>query len=195
MVAEIRERGQRHDRWVSWIVIALFLVALILGWVVKATAESRYVTYNENGIQLRYPEGWIKLQADPPVVVQVADKVTGARTALTLERRPLPTDAPRPLAAVQQALTLVRGANWMAYRVLETTESVSIGGRTATHVAFAYVDTNPNPNMETTPVVIRGEDYLIPDGDQVYVFTLVTPETSYAQGQRYLKDFVQSFQK
>lgn len=195
MVVDIRERGQRHDRWVSWIVIALFLVALILGWVVKAMAESRYIAYNEAGIQTRYPEGWIKLQVEPPAVLQVADKVTGVRTALTLERRPLPTAAPKPLQALQQALTLERGRDWMAYRVLETEEAVSIAGRTAMHITFAYVDTNPNPFMETTPVVMRGEDYLIPDGDQVYVFTLTTPEANYAGAQRYLKDFVQFFQK
>jgi len=195
MVADIRTQAQRRDRWVSWVVIALFLVALLLGWVVKGLAESRYVTYDQGGIKTRYPEGWVKLQAEPPALLQVADQVAGTRTTLTLEQRPLPTNASRPLSALQQALTLERGSSLMAYRILETQESVSIGGRTAMHVTFAYVDTNPNPFMETTPVVMRCEDYLIADGDKVYVFTLTAPETNYAQGQRYLKDFVQSFQK
>ena len=194
MVADVRTRAQRRDRWVSWIVIALFLLALILGWVVKALAESRYVTLNEGSVQVRYPEGWIKLDVEPPALVQVADKVTGVRTTLALEQRPLPPVS-RPLAALHQALTLFRGQNWMAYRVLGIEESVEIGGRTAMHVTFAYVETSPDPFRETTPVVMSGEDYLIPDGDQVYVFTLTTPESNYAQSQRYLKDFVRSFQK
>jgi hypothetical protein len=195
MVTDVRAQAQRHDRWVSWVVIALFVVALVLGWVVKTLAESRYISYNEAGIQTRYPEGWIKLQAEPPAVLQVADKVAGARTTLTLERRPLPGEAPRPLQAVQQTIALERGRNWMAYRVLETEESVLIAGREAMHITFAYVDANPNRFMETTPVVMRGEDYLIPDGNQAYVFTLTAAEAEYAGAQRYLRDLVQFFQK
>lgn len=186
---------RRRDRWVSWIVIALFVVALLLGWVVKVVAENRYVTYSDGTIQVRYPEGWIKLQAESPVLFQAADKPTGVRTALTIEQRPLPTGATRPLAMVLQTLTMERGSNWMAYRVLETEEGVTIAGWTATHVAWSYVETNPNPFMETTPVVMRGADYLVPNGDQVYIFTVAAPESDYAQAQRYLEDFVRSFQK
>jgi hypothetical protein len=194
MVADTRAKTQRRDRWVSWFVIALFVIALLLGWIVKAVAENRYVSYSDGTIQVRYPEGWIKLQAESPVLLQVADKPTGVRTSLTIEQRPLPPDASRPLALVQQTLTLERGSNWMAYRVLETEEGVTIGKWTATHTSFSFVETNPNPFMETVPVVMRGEDYLVPNGDQVLVFTLAAPESNYAQAQRYLNDFVRSFQ-
>lgn len=195
MVADIRAQAQRRDRWVSWIVIAVFVIALLLGWVVKAVAENRYVAYSDSAIHVRYPEGWIKLKAEAPAIFQVADKPTGVRTAMAIEQRPLPPGAERPLALVIQTVTMERGTNWMAYRVLETEEGVAIGGQTATHVSFAYVDTNPNPFMETTPVVMRGEDYLIPSGDQVHIFTVTAPESSYAQAQQHLKDFVRSFYK
>lgn len=193
MVADTRAQTQRRDRWVNWIVIALFVVALLLGWVIKAVAENRYVAYSDSAIQVRYPEGWIKLKTEAPVLFLVADKPTGVRTSLAIEQRPLPPNAARPLALVLQAVTLERGTSWMAYRVLETEEGVTIGGQTATHLSFAYVETNPNPFMETTPVVMRGEDYLIPRGEQVYILTVVAPESNYTQAQRYLQDFVRSF--
>lgn len=195
MVADTRAKVQRRDRWVSWIVIALFVAALLLGWVIKAVAENRYVSYSDGTIQVRYPEGWIKLQTESPVIFQAADKPSGARTALTIEKRPLPTSAARPLSLVRQTLTMERGSSWMAYRVLETEEEVAIAGWTATHVSFAYVETNPDPFKETVPVVMRGADYLVRDGDHVLVFTVAAPESDYAQAQQYLEDFVRSFQK
>jgi hypothetical protein len=195
MVADTRTKVQRRDRWVSWIVIVVFVVALILGWVVKTVAENRYVDYSDGTIQVRYPEGWILLEVESPVIFQAADKPTGVRTALIIEQRPLATSAARPLSVLLQTLTLERGSSWMAYRVLETQEGVTIAGWTATHVAFSYVETNPNPFMETVPVVMRGADYMIPDGEQVLIFTVVAPESEYDQAQRYLEDFVRSFQK
>ena len=195
MVADMHVKAQRRDRWVSWIVIALFVLALLLGWVVKAVAESRSTTYSEGTFQVRYPEGWLRLEPEAPAIFQAADKPSGARTALTVEKRPLAPNTNRPLGVVLQALAMERGSNWMAYRVLETEEGVVIGGWEATHVSFAYVETNPNPFMETTPVVMRGEDYLIPAGDQAYIFTVTAPESNYDQAQRYLKDLVRSFQK
>ena len=196
MAEDIRARAQRHDRWVSWIVLAVFVIALILGWVVKTIAESRTATYDDGTVHIHYPDGWFKAQAEAPALLQVEDKwARPFRTTLTLEQRPLPPNTAKPLALVVQTLSLDRGRNLTGYRVLETEESVPIGSYTALHVIFAYVETNPDPFMETVPVVMRGEDYLVPDGDQVYVFTLTAAEANYDQAQRTLQDFVRSFEK
>ncbi len=196
MVEDIRARAQRRDRWVSWIVVAIFVIALVLGWVVKTLAESRTVAYDDGAIRIHYPAGWFKAQATAPALLQVEDKwARPFRTTLTLERRPLPPDVGKPLALLQQTLTLERARNLTAYRVLETEESVVIGRYAAMHVTFAYVESNPDPFMETMPVVIHGEDYIVPDGDQAYVFTLTAAEDNYAQAQRFLQNFVRSFEK
>lgn len=193
---DTRARAQRRDRWVSWIVLGILVIALILGWVVKTLAESRTITYNDGAIRIQYPDGWFKAQASAPALLQVEDKwARPFRTTLRLEKRPLSPDAPKPLALLQQTLTLERARNLTAYRVLETEESVPIGSYTALHVTFAYVETNPDPFMETVPVVMHGEDYIIPDGNQAYVFTLTAAEANYAQAQRSLQNFVRSFQK
>ena len=193
MVADIRAQAQRRDRWVSWIVIAVFIVSLLLGLVIKAVAQSPAETYDGGTFRVRYPAGWTKLTADAPVVLEVADRVAGLRTTLTLERR-AGTDAQGALGTIQTGLETSRKRTLNSYVRLSADTEARIGiYDQAIHVTFAYVDFDPN--KQTAPVVIRGEDYLIAIGGEVYIFTVTTPETDYAQAQRYLKDFVRSFQK
>jgi len=191
MIAEIRARAQQHDRLVDWLVVAMIVVALLTGWGVKTAAEGRTVVAEAGGLQLRYPAGWLRVNAEPPVLLQAEEWLGPARSTITVERRPLPP-VQNPLRAVQQTLTLERARTWTAYRTLETEEGASVAGRTATRVAFTYVEINPNPYLATMPVVMYGEDYLIQVGQDVYVVTLTAAEASYGRVQRALAAVVRS---
>ena len=192
MVAEVHARAQRRDRWVSWIVVGVVVVALLLGWLVKTAAEGRAVSYEVDGTRVRYPVGWMRATVQPPVLLQVEDRLAPSfRTTLTLQRRPVPQSG-RPLAAVQQNLALERARTWTAYRVLGVQEAATIEGRTGMRVTFAYVETNPDPFLETVPVVMHGEDFLLPVGNGVYVVTLTAAEANYAQAQKHLRTLVRS---
>ncbi len=194
MTTEIRVQAQRRDRWVSWIVIAVFVIALAGGWVVKVVAEGRTQEYNQGGFQVRYPDGWVKADVEPPVVLRVVDKLAAPfPSSLILESRPMP-QAEKPAAGVQQDLAMERGRNWYAFRVLEKEEAVTIAGRTAMHTTFAYVETNPNPFLETVPVVMLGEDYIFSGQDRVYVVTLTAAEGNYEQVKGALQSFMSSLQ-
>jgi hypothetical protein len=191
MVAEIRAQAQQHDRLVSWIVVALFIAALLAGWGVKAAAEGRTVAVEAGGLQFRYPAGWVKAGAEPPVLFQAEEWLAPARTAIVVQRRPMPA-VQNPLRAVQQTLSLERARLWTAYRTLETDEAAIVARRTAMRVTFAYVETNPNPYLQTVPVVMHGEDYLIPMGSDVYIVTLTAAEANYARAQKALQSVVRS---
>ncbi|MGQ9553604.1 MAG: hypothetical protein ACUVWR_05780 [Anaerolineae bacterium] len=195
MVAEIRTRARRRDRWVSWIVFALVVVALLLGWGVKAAAEGRTVLQEVEGVRVRYPAGWVKASVQPPLLLQVEQLVAPFRTTLTLQRRPLPPEAANPLSAIQQALALERARSLTAYRVLSIEEAVSIGGRTGMRVTFAYVETHPNPFLETAPVVMHGEDYLFQAGNEAQIVTLTAAEANYARARKGLLVLVRSLPK
>jgi hypothetical protein len=169
----------RRDRWVNWLVVAVFLVALVIGWGVKSAAESRAVRCEAGNMVLSCPAGWVRAKVEPPVILRVEERVAPFRSAISLEERPLPKDMPKPLLAVQQALTLER-AGWVAYRILSVEEAMPVGKRTAMRVTFAYVETNPNPFLETLPVVMHGEDYILPAGeDKVQVATFVAAQENY----------------
>lgn len=194
MSKETRILAQRHDRWVDLIVIALVVVALALGWVVKTVAEGRTVAVEVSGLHLRYPAGWLRLDAQPPVLLQVQDGLArGLATTLTLQRRPLPTGAAQPLALIQQSLALERGSQWAAYRVLQLQDSVSVGGRKGMRITFAYVETNPDPFLVTVPVVMRGDDLLFVQDDQAYIFTLTSAEANYGRSQGALLAIIRSW--
>ncbi|MBN1484041.1 MAG: hypothetical protein JXA37_04915 [Chloroflexia bacterium] len=198
-MTEVHAKAQRRDRWVTWIVIAVFVVAMILGWAVKSAAENSTVDYAAEGVQLSYPKGWLRAKVEAPLLLHVQDQqATPAPSSLMLQRQPLSTGMGEGgLSAVQQALSLERGRQWVAYRVLESEEKVSIAGHEAKHVVFAYVETTPNPFLVTEPVVMLGEDYIImaKDGSNAYVFTLTAAKENYEHVQDLLTDLVRSFQE
>jgi len=193
MSEDLHALAKRHDRWVNITVIAVFAVALLLGWRVKAAAENRAVEVQVEDLKLRYPEGWVRAEVEPPLVLQVQDRMArGFATTLSVQRRPLPPDLPKPLAAVHQTLNLERARLWNGYRELAE-EPVTVDGRAGTRVTFAYVETNPNPFLQTLPVVMRGEDYLFQQDDQAYVFTLTAAEPNYGRAHQALLVLAQSW--
>ncbi len=192
MWEQMRLRSQRRDRWVSWAVVGLVVVALLLGWLVKVAAEGRTIAYKAEGLSLRYPSGWVRANVEAPTLLRVEDRTaTPFRTTLMLQRLPMP-QGNRPVAAVQQGLALERGRTWIAYRVLSVEEPATVEGRTGMRVTFAYVEPNHNPFLETVPVVMEGEDFLLPAGDQVYVATVTAAEENFARALRHLRTLVQS---
>ena len=195
MDPEMRERGQRHDRWASLAVIGVFVLALILGWIVKVSAERQTVAYETDGLHLYYPANWVRLDVQPPMLLQVEDRWANPfHTTLTLERRLVMPDVDNTLDFLEKVKALDRGRNWTAYRMLGMEKNVSIGGSTGIRVTFAYVETNVDPFVETAPVVVYGEDYMLPMGNQVYIATLTADEAHYSQGQKAMQALLRSLE-
>jgi hypothetical protein len=65
---------------------------------------------------------------------------------------------------------LERAQHLTAYRVLEQTP-VTLSGRSAYRVTFAYVDAS---RVDAAPVVYQGVDYYFAEGDRTIVVTLET---------------------
>lgn len=193
MDVSIRERGRRRDRWSSWVVILLVIVALALGWVVKTLAEGRTTPFEGDGVQARYPAGWVQVEAEYRVLLRVEDRwATPFRTSLTLQEAPLSPGSDKPLGVVQQMMSLERGQSWSMYRVLDIERSASGDG--AMRVTFSYVEGNLSLFQETLPVVMLGEDRLVVRGESCYVVTLTSAQANYAQAQRQLARFVRSLE-
>jgi hypothetical protein len=193
MTEEMIERGRRRDRLINWILVGLLVVALLGGWALKASAEGRTTAFIRDTLQVRYPTGWLQAKTQLPVLFQAEDRgASPVATTLAVERQPLAVGMENPLAVVQQNMAFDR-AGLNSYRVLEVQTDFAIGGRTGMHVTFAYVDNNPNPFLQTLPVVIQGEDYLFLEGDFAYVFTLTAAQENYAQVRHLLDDLVRSW--
>lgn len=195
MEAESRNRALRADRWSSLAVVLVTIVALALGWALKASAEGRTTVTEAGGLRIAYPAGWVKTSAEAPIILQVEKLVSPARTTLTLQRRPVTAEAASPLSSVHQALTLERGRTWTAYRVLSVEPSSAVPGRDALEVTFAFVETNPNPFLTAAPVVMLGQEYLFAVDQSVQVVTVTAAETNLSRAARDLRTFLRSSPK
>jgi len=187
--------AQRRDRWSSAAIVALTVVALLLGWAVKAAAEGRTSVYEADGMRIAYPAGWVRASSDTPVLLQVEKPVSPARTTLSLQRRPVTAETANPLSAVHQALTLERGRGWTAYRVLNVGPSAAVPGREALEVTFAFVETKANPFLSAAPVVMLGQEYLFAVDQAVQVVTLTAAEDNFGGAVKDLKSFLRSSPK
>jgi len=195
MNREVQDRAQRRDRWVDVVVTGLFVVALVLGWGLKSSAEARAVSFSGDGITAQYPAGWVQAKTDMPVLFQAEDRLaTPFRTTISVQRQPLPSDDENALATVHSTMVLDRGPRLTAFRVLHTRDGVTVGGRSGMQVRFAYVENNPNPFLETLPVVVEGEDFLFTVGDQAYVVTLTAAEVNFDGMEGMLDRFVRTLQ-
>ncbi len=195
MNREVQERAQRRDRWVDVVVVGVFAVALALGWGLKTSAEARAVSFAGDAITAQYPAGWVQAKTELPVVFQVEDRLaTPFRTTIAVQRLPLPADGVNALATVHSTMVLDRGTQWTAFRVLNTSAEAVVGGRSGMLATFAYVENNPNPFLETLPVVMEGEDFLFAVGDQAYVVTLTAAEANFDRMKGALERFVQALQ-
>jgi hypothetical protein len=196
--AQVRSRARRRDRWVSWLVLGLFLLALVVGAVLKTLAESRSVEYRGDGFRLNYPAGWVRRTSlQPPYLFQVEDLgAAPTRTTVTVQRRPLPQHD--PLGVVWRDLSIERksdGQHWAGYRELSLESNAQLDGRTVLHTTFAYVEMEPDPFQLSLPVVMHGEDYLFVGRAGVYILTLTAAEENYDRDRGLFLALARSFRE
>jgi len=194
----------RRDRWANWAatsswgVVVLVAVALILGLVLREVVLSRTIPFTANaGISGDCPADWVREAADKQhpgddPLLRVRDPRGGEfDTTLELRSRPLVTGAEAVL--VLDALALERAGQVAAYKALKT-EQVVVGGETATRRTFTYVHVDSNPYVDRLPVVVRGVDLALRDGDRIIVVTFLAGVDDFDGHYRYFRAFTESLE-
>lgn len=184
---------QRRDRWADWVVVALVAVALLLGWVLKESVLSRTVPFNtgEAGISGRRPEGWITESGDDPLL-RARDPRGGAfDTVLELRSQPLGEGAETGQAL--DDLRWERATRLTAYQTLGARE-VLVGREALPQRTFTYVHEDTNPYTENLPVVVRGVDVALRDGDRAIVVTYLAGAEDFDADYRYFRAFLRSLE-
>ncbi len=182
---------RRRDRWADWTVFALVAVALILGWAMREAILFHTVPFTiaEAGVSGRCPATWMREAGDDPLL-RVRDPLGGEfDTVLELRSRPLAAEA-EP-AMVLDALALERAGQVTAYQPLST-DRVLVGGETATRRTFTYVYVDRNPYVNRLPVVVRGTDLALRDGDRIIVVTLLAGVDDFEAYHRHFRTLVES---
>ncbi len=184
---------RRRDRWADWAVIALVVVALILGWVLREATLFRTMpfTLDDAGITGRCPANWVREMGDDPLL-QARDPLGGEfDPVLALRSRPLAAEVEAVVAL--DALALERAQRTAAYQSLDTVQ-VLVDGKVAIQRTFAYVHTDTNPYVDRLPVVVRGSDLALRDGGRVIIVTLLSGADDFEAYQRYFQTFARSLE-
>lgn len=184
---------RRRDRWADWAVIVLVAVALFLGLALREAVRSRTVpfAFPEAPVSGRCPANWVRETGDDPLL-RARDPLGGEfRTTIELRSRPLAAGA-EP-AIVLDALALERAGQVAAYRMLST-DQVLLGGQNATSRTFTYVHVDSDPYVDRLPVVVRGMDLALCEGNRVVVVTLLADADRFDANYRYLRRFIQALE-
>jgi hypothetical protein len=194
----------RRDRWADWAVIAVLLVALLLGGAVMALAQGQRETLTnaEAGLTVHYPQGWLLKAGSDDLAFQAVNPASGAFKT-TLQVRVVPilqgaegagaTGAVTPtLALVLNNLSLSRAQQTTAYRQLDMVEGEPVGGQPAMEAHYAYVHEGGGLFAQQMPVVVQGLDVVTARGDRAYVFSLLAASDAFKAAEQEFRRFLAS---
>jgi hypothetical protein len=165
-------RPLRVEGWSSvWAVVAVTVLALLAGWVVRGAVENRSRLVEEGGVTAAVPAGWMVQEGfDELRLVTWNAPVPEERYSVSV----LP-DAGAPIDAAAER-NRQRAQLLGTYRLLEEMP-VAIDGRESYRVSFAYVPTG-RPGL---PTVVEGVDYYFQQDGAVTVMSLEAPEDRFAR--------------
>lgn len=177
------------ERFADWAVLALTLLALLAGWVFKSGVENRSVSLQVSGISAQTPQGWLQVSTSGNEVLHVTNPASsGFGTSYIVQS--IPVEAGSALGQAASLLTLQRGQQLTAYRVLDQ-KPVTVYGQEAYELSYVFVESDPNLTHDKFPNIVRGLDYLYLAGDHVVVVTYwaekQTYEIEYGRFLRFLR--------
>jgi hypothetical protein len=184
----------RRDRWADWFVIGVVVLALLLGWAVKAWAEggTKSFTDPETGLTLDYPAGWLMGSAGD-YVFKARDPHSGP-FKITYQVTADKLDPAHPMSLVDAVnmTSVSRARKLTAFRLLDI-ETVGEEGQSPSAIwsSYVYVEEKPDPFRESLPAVVLGLDYTAVKGGYLYTFTLLASEADFDEAEKDFKAFLQ----
>jgi hypothetical protein len=177
------------EHFSEWLVAGITLVALLGGWLFKSSVENRSVPYENAGLTAQIPQGWLNVTLQGDEILHVSDLMSsGFGTTYIVQS--IPVEAGSAVGQSASLLTLQRGQQLTAYRVLDQ-KPVTVYGLDAYELSYVFVESDPNLTHDKYPNIVRGLDYIYLSGDHAIVVTywaeLQSYENDLGRFQRFLK--------
>ncbi len=178
------------DRYAQWTVALLAVLALLAGWMLKAGVENRSVGFEADGVSAQAPAGWLRMAGGETELLHAANPASdGFGTTYVIDTVPVPANATG--GDVASLLSLSRGQALTGFRVLDQFE-VTVDGRAAYRMSFAYVETHPDATHDELPSVVQGIDFIFLDGSRAVVVTYMADESAYEADYGRFRRFLSS---
>lgn len=178
-------------------VAAVVVLALALGWLLRAQTEGRVTQFQDpnSPFRIAYPTSWSVSDTLHDVVLSVADPETDSafKTNLTVESREIDPASPPPLQTlldrrVEQRATLT------GYHFLSNSET-TVGGVNSAVFDYAYViQPIDQPRRASLPVVVQAREYIVATKDHTYYVTLAAPQNEFESAAARFDRIIQTVQ-
>jgi hypothetical protein len=176
-VMSTRRRVFREEE-PEWLVWALVAVLLAVGLITRTVVVTRSTTFSEGNVSVSYPADWTPVASDTPgalltVGQTFSDGLFPAR--LTVQQLPAASISRTAQSLGDLALKWSddRARDLLGYRVLNI-EPAQASGKDAVRVDYAYVAEPALAAPDTMPIVARGSDTLVREGDTITVITTMS---------------------
>lgn len=171
------------DEEPEWLVWALVAGMLIIGLLIRTIFVARMVQAAAGDLSVAYPADWVALSSDDPYdVLARSEPLTSAAFPATLRIAQLPT-AEVSTAAVGLDDFALKWSDRQThelegFRVLSI-EPLRVQDRDAARINYAYVAEPLLGGPGALPIVARGQDVLIVQGETLTVVRLVADADAY----------------
>jgi hypothetical protein len=186
-----RQEGLNRSQLINSAVIVLTALGLLLmGLMMRNSALSASQPFldEESGIRALIPAGWLITRDDPEFVVQAQDPgAVPFKTVLRVALMPVGEGATS--SNIVDQIILDRSARLTAYRT-GAIEEILLDDQPAIQMEYAFVETEPNPFLNTVPVVVQGRDVVIVRGQQALVVTYLEERSRFEENEFLFDNFL-----
>lgn len=178
-------------------VAVIVLLALALGWLLRAQTEERVTLFQDasSPFRIAYPTSWGVADTIQDVVLKVADPQTDSafKTSLTVESREIDPASPPALQTLLDRRVEQRAA-LIGYHFLSNTET-TVGGVNSAAFDYAYViQPIDEPRRPSLPVVVQAREYIVAAKDRTYYIALAAPQSEFEAAVARFERIIQTVQ-
>jgi RsiW-degrading membrane proteinase PrsW (M82 family) len=169
------------DLRTSSVVLGMVLIALLIGWMLKTSAENltRLFQSPSAGMSLNYPASWV-LGTEEGVLVRLTDPHV-ASTFVTRFTARVADSGDKDIAVLTKDWTFRQASALYCFRVLAISPQAE--GKSAVTIQYAYL-AEPRAGLDSSPplpVVVVGEDVLLLKGTRLYILSINADQLLFPQ--------------
>lgn len=176
----------------SGLAIIVTLALMGLGMIFRNSILNSTVPFEdeENGIRGQIPLNWLLDENQRDYVFRVENP--NARPYKTLIQASLLTVGPdaNPRSVVD--LLVVQGPNRLPGYHVQSISETSLGEDDAVEIQYSFIQSDPNPFLQSVPVVVQGVDLVVLRGNQAVILTYRDAAENFDDNRPYFDRFLQT---